>query len=117
MRSSSLPMRPAPITPSVRPVSPIPMLSIRSCQRPVRVSRSLRNRRPASASTNVSAMVATGRGIELGVLVTMTPAARHRRHVDGVVADAVARDDVEPAIGARDRGGRARAAVFTYSAS
>ena len=50
------------------------MLSIRSCQRPVRVSRSFSISRPASASTNVSAMVATGRGIELGVCVTMTPA-------------------------------------------
>ena len=50
------------------------MLSIRSCQRPVRVSRSLRKSRPASASTNVSAIVATGRGIELGVCVTMMPA-------------------------------------------
>ena len=50
------------------------MLSMRSCQRPVRVRRSLRNSRPASASTNDSAMVATGRGIELGVWVTMTPA-------------------------------------------
>ena len=50
------------------------MLSMRSCQRPVRVRRSLRNSRPARASTNDSAMVATGRGIELGVCVTMTPA-------------------------------------------
>ena len=50
------------------------MLSMRSCQRPLRVMRSLTNRCPANASTNVSAVVATGRGIELGVLVTMTPA-------------------------------------------
>ena len=50
------------------------MLSMRSCQRPLRVSRSLRNSLPASASRNVSAIVATGRGIELGVLVTSTPA-------------------------------------------
>ncbi len=50
------------------------MLSMRSCQRPERVMRSLRKSRPARASTNDSAMVATGRGIELGVLVTTMPA-------------------------------------------
>ena len=32
--------------------------------------------------------------------------ARHRRNVDGVVADAVPRHDAQPAIGTRDRGVR-----------
>ena len=50
------------------------MLSIRSCQRPLRVSLSLRNSLPASASTKVNAVVATGLGMEVGVLVTSTPA-------------------------------------------
>ncbi len=67
-------MRPAPITPRVRPVSPIPMLSMRSFHRFVRVSRSLSMSLPASARMKVSAMVATGRGIGIGVLVTSTPA-------------------------------------------
>ena len=50
------------------------MWSIRSRQRPVRVSLSFSIRWPASARMNVSATVATGRGIALGVLVTSTPA-------------------------------------------
>ena len=67
-------MRPAPTTPSVRPVRPMPMLSIRSSQRPVRVSRSFSISLPASARMNVSAIVATGRGIGIGVFVTTMPA-------------------------------------------
>ena len=39
--------------------------------------------------------------------------ARHRRDVDRVVADAVARHDTQPAIGARDRGGRHARRLFT----
>ena len=50
------------------------MWSIRSRQRPVRVSRSFSISLPASARMNVSAIVATGRGIDVGVLVTSTPA-------------------------------------------
>ena len=41
---------------------------------PLRVSRSFSISLPASARMNVSATVATGRGIDDGVLVTMTPA-------------------------------------------
>ena len=50
------------------------MLSIRSSQRPVRVRRSFSASLPASARMNVSAIVATGRGIAIGVLVTTMPA-------------------------------------------
>ncbi len=57
---------------------------------------------PASASTKVSAMVATGRGIELGVCVTRTPARVIAADIDGVVADAMAGDDTEAAIRPRD---------------
>jgi hypothetical protein len=60
----------------------------------------LRNSLPASASRKVS-VVATGRGIELNVLVTSTPA--RVAGTSTVVADAVPRNDAQPAIGARQR--------------
>ena len=85
------------------------MLSMRSSQRPVRVSRSFSISLPASARMKVRAMVATGRGIGIGVLVTTMPGVGHRRHVDRVVADAMAGDDAQAAIGAGDRGAPARA--------
>ena len=50
------------------------MWSSRSGQRPARVMRSLAISRCASASTKVSAIVATGRGTAFGVLATSTPA-------------------------------------------
>ena len=68
-------MPPAPMTPSVRVVSPSPMWPVRSFQRPLRVSRSFTTRRPASAKMNVSAATATGRRTATGVLVAITPRA------------------------------------------
>ncbi len=77
--SNSRPMPPAPMTPSVRVVNPRPMKLVRSCQRPVRVSRSFWMRRPASAKMKVSAATATGRRTATGVLVATTPRAARAR--------------------------------------
>ncbi len=76
------------------------MWSSFSLQRPLRVSRSLISTFCASISTKVSAEVATGRRTPSGAIVSSTPAARAGRHVDRVVADAEAGDQLEPAIGA-----------------
>jgi hypothetical protein len=51
-------------------------------------------------------MVATGRGMGIGVFVTSTPALVIAGHVDRVVADAVPRDDAQLVIAGGDHGGR-----------
>ena len=53
---------------------PVPMYPVFSAQRPSRVSRSLASSRCESASTSVSAEVATGRRTASGVTVTTMPA-------------------------------------------
>ena len=66
---------------------------------PSRVSRSLIISLPVSARMKVRIETATGRRTPSGVMTRAMPALRAGLDVDGVVADAEARDDGEPAIG------------------
>ena len=62
-----------------------------------RVSRSLIISLPVRASISVMIETATGRRTPSGVMTSAMPASRAGIDVDGVVADAEARDDGEPA--------------------
>ena len=65
-------MFPSPMMPSVRPVTPWPMWSSFSAQRPARVRRSLTSSLWVSASRSVSTAAATGRRTPSGVMVSNT---------------------------------------------
>ncbi len=76
-RRTSEPMLPTPITPSVRPVNPMPRKLPFSAQRFSLTSWSFSNIRCASAKTYAITEEATGRLTPSGVIVSITPASVH----------------------------------------
>ncbi len=100
IRNTSAPILPMPSEPRVRPTSPTPMWSCRLLQPggPLRVSRSFIVSSPVSASMKVITATATGRRTPSGVIASAQPCSVQAFDVDGVVADAKARHDREPAV-------------------